>query len=109
MVSFKSLASAGFVLVGLVSAHPGEKHDHQKIKRQIQTRDTIANLGQRSLNQCSGSLHARELKARSIARRAEKVEQLRKRLGIKTGMLKNPLSTFFVVLILFHSCQEAPP
>ncbi|KAG9505061.1 hypothetical protein J7337_002027 [Fusarium musae] len=89
MVSFKSLASAGFVLAGLASAHPGEKHDHQKIKRQIQTRDAIANLGQRSLNACSGSLHARELKVRSIARRAEKVEQLRKRLGIKTAAKKH--------------------
>jgi hypothetical protein len=87
MVSFKSLASASLVLVSLASAHPGEKHDHQKIKRQIQARDTIANLGQRSLNACSSSLHARELKARSISRRAQKVEKLRERLGIKTCML----------------------
>lgn len=107
MVSFKSLASAGFVLAGLVSAHPGEKHDHQKIKRQIQTRDTIANLGQRSLNACSGSLHARELKARSIARRAEKVEKLRKRLGIKTGMLRDTFDCI-LVLTLSNRRQEAP-
>ncbi|KAF4956893.1 hypothetical protein FGADI_3496 [Fusarium gaditjirri] len=90
MVSFKSLASAGFVFAGLVSSHPGEKHDHQEIKRQIQTRHTIADLGQRSLNACSSSLHARELKARSIARQAEKVKKLRKRLGIKTAAKKHP-------------------
>jgi hypothetical protein len=87
MVSFKTLASAGLLLANVASAHPGEKHDHQRLKRQIQARDTVANLGQRSLNACSGSDHALALKSRSVSRRARKVQELREKLGIKTGML----------------------
>jgi len=86
MVSLKTLASVGLFLANVASAHPGEKHDHQQIKRQIQARDAVANLGQRSLNACSGSDHALALKSRSISRRARKVQELREKLGIKTGM-----------------------
>ncbi|KAM0243073.1 hypothetical protein ACHAP5_006954 [Fusarium lateritium] len=89
MVSLKFLSSTVLLLAQLASAHPGEKHDHEHIKRQIQARDNVANLGQRSLNSCSGSQDARALKARSISRRAQKVQQLRKRLGIKTAPRKH--------------------
>ncbi|KAH7193921.1 Intradiol ring-cleavage dioxygenase [Fusarium flagelliforme] len=89
MVPLKTLVSAGLLLANIASAHPGEKHDHQQIKRQIQARDTIANLGQRSLNACSGSDHALALKSRSISRRARKVQELREKLGIKTAPRKH--------------------
>jgi ABC-type hemin transport system ATPase subunit len=84
MVSFKTLSSAALLLANFAAAHPGEKHDHEHIKRQIQARDAVANLGQRSLNACSGSESARAIKARSISRRARKVQELREKLGIKT-------------------------
>ncbi|RGP64218.1 hypothetical protein FSPOR_8037 [Fusarium sporotrichioides] len=89
MVSFKTLFSTGMLLANFATAHPGEKHDHEHIKRQIQTRNAVANLGQRSLNACSGTEHAYALKARSISRRAQKVQELRKRLGIKTSPRKH--------------------
>ncbi|KAM0324978.1 hypothetical protein ACHAPQ_008164 [Fusarium lateritium] len=89
MVSLKFVSSTVLLLAQLASSHPGEKHDHEHIKRQIQARDNVANLGQRSLNSCSGSQHAHALKARSISRRARKVQQLRKRLGIKTAPRKH--------------------
>ncbi|KAM5343317.1 hypothetical protein ACJ41O_014283 [Fusarium nematophilum] len=84
MVSFKILTTASLALAGLISGHPGEAHDHHKMAKKLKTRDAVANLGRRSLNQCSGSESAQALKKRAISRRARKVEDLRKRLGITT-------------------------
>ncbi|KAF5012331.1 hypothetical protein FDECE_1558 [Fusarium decemcellulare] len=88
MVSLRFLAATGLALSGLVSGHPGEAHDHHKMARAIKTRDTVANLGGRSLNRCSNSEGAQALKKRAITRRARKVEDLRKRLGIKSAPRK---------------------
>ncbi|KAF4995950.1 hypothetical protein FGRMN_4805 [Fusarium graminum] len=89
MVSFNILCSTALLLANVASAHPGETHTHEHIKRQIQMRDTVANLGQRSLDACSGSGNAHVLKTRSISRRAQKVQELRERLGIKTSPKKH--------------------
>lgn len=76
-----SLLLASFALA---SAHPGESHSHNHMKREILARDNAAVLGRRSLNSCSSSSSAQLLKARSVQRRDAKVKQLRDRLGIKT-------------------------
>ncbi|KAF9873801.1 hypothetical protein CkaCkLH20_08535 [Colletotrichum karsti] len=82
MVRISALSAAGLALVGLTSAHPGEKHDHNKLKRDIQLRDGIANIGQRSLSQCSNSAGAQKRQARAVERRAAKVEEIRKKRGL---------------------------
>lgn len=83
MVAFSNLALAA--LVSYTAAHPGEKHDAHKMKREIVARDNAAQLGARSLASCSNSASAQALKARSIKRRAETVNKIRQKRGIQTG------------------------
>ncbi|KAI0967443.1 Intradiol ring-cleavage dioxygenase [Xylaria arbuscula] len=77
------LASAS-LLVGQTAAHPGESHDHVKMKRELLARDSGASIGARSLGACSNSPAAQALKARSVQRRAAKVVEMRKKRGITT-------------------------
>ncbi|ETS80073.1 hypothetical protein PFICI_07602 [Pestalotiopsis fici W106-1] len=73
MVAFSKVAVAAFA--GLVAAHPGEKHDAHKLKREISARDNYA--------------RAQALQARSIQRRAKKVENLRQKRGITGAARKD--------------------
>lgn len=63
-------------------AHPGEKHDHAKVKRDILRRDAVAATAKRGLSACQNSLKARELDERAIARRSAKLADLRAKRGI---------------------------
>ncbi|KAH8202842.1 hypothetical protein TruAng_003005 [Truncatella angustata] len=87
MVTFSKIAVAA--LAGFATAHPGEKHDEHKMKREIVARDNAARLGARSLAQCGNSAYAQTLKARSIQRRAEKVKALRQKRGIEGDARSN--------------------
>lgn len=91
MVYFSKIASAVAVacLVGSAVAHPGEHHDAEKIKRQIQARDQMAAAAKRSLDGCSNSLKHRELNARSVARRAQVARDIRQKRGIQTSQLSS--------------------
>ena len=94
MVAFSKVAIAAFT--GLVAAHPGEKHDAHHLKREIAARDNYARFGARSLANCAGSTQAQALKARSIERRAKRVDNLRQKRGITGGKsnivaLRSPL------------------
>ena len=64
-------------------AHPGEKHDPHVLKREIYTRDAVANVGKRALDACSTSIDARHLHTKNVERRARTVHDLRKKRGIK--------------------------
>lgn len=81
MVAFSKLS--GLALVASAIAHPGEKHDPTKHKRDLAIRDAHAQLGARSLAQCQNSAGAQALKKRSIQRRADTVKALREKRGIK--------------------------
>lgn len=83
MVAFSKLTIAA--LAGYATAHPGEKHDNNKMKRDIALRDAVARAGARSLGQCGNSAGAQALKQRAIGRRAEKVKAIRKERGIKAS------------------------
>ena len=88
MVNFVSAvgsALAATSLLSLTAAHPGEKHDHAHIKRQIDARQLRAAAAKRSLGACEGSLKHRDLMARSVQRRADALQNLRKKRGISTG------------------------
>lgn len=80
MVAFATLAVAAFA--GYAAAHPGEKHDAAHMKREIAARDVAAQVGARSLAACSSQPHARSLNQRSVMRRAQKVNDIRKKRGI---------------------------
>lgn len=84
MVAF-SRFSAGLAAAAsaVVYAHPGESHTGEHLKREIAARDHHAAVGARALGQCSNSATARRMKQRSVQRRAETVEALRKERGIK--------------------------
>ncbi|KAI1250198.1 hypothetical protein MGN70_007250 [Eutypa lata] len=87
MVAFSKLAVAAFA--SYAAAHPGEKHDAHKMKREIVARDFAAQVGARSLGSCSSQPHARALNQRSVMRRAQKVNDIRKRRGISAPARKN--------------------
>lgn len=70
-------------LAAFAVAHPGEQHDHDAIKRSIDRRELLSEHTSRSISQCAGSLKHRELMARSVARRAQKVQELREKRGIR--------------------------
>ncbi|KAL0938629.1 GPI anchored protein [Colletotrichum truncatum] len=88
MVRFSALSAAGLALCGYVAAHPGEHHDHHEMKRNIQLRDNVAAIGQRSLNSCSNSAGAQKMKARAVQRRAQKVKEIREKKGLKAPARK---------------------
>lgn len=88
MVSFTKMAAAGLTLAVGALAHPGEHHDHEEIRRDIEARELNAALGARALAQCSGGATARRMKQRSVQRRAETVRALRKARGIKASPKK---------------------
>ena len=88
MVNFASIISgavAASSLLGLTSAHPGEKHDMSHVKRQIDARQLRAAAAKRSLSNCQNSLKHRELMQRSMARRAQALNDLREKRGIKVS------------------------
>ncbi|KAI0434615.1 Intradiol ring-cleavage dioxygenase [Xylaria sp. FL1042] len=89
MVAFSALALASAsLLAGFATAHPGESHDHVKMKRELLARDNAAAIGARSLGSCSNSAASQALKARAIQRRAEAVKNIRQKRGIKTQAKK---------------------
>ncbi|ROW15677.1 hypothetical protein VPNG_02170 [Cytospora leucostoma] len=88
MVAFTKMAAAGLTLAAGVLAHPGEHHDHEEIRRDIEARDLNAAIGARALAQCSGGATARRMKQRSVQRRADKVRALREARGIKANPKK---------------------
>ncbi|RYP93691.1 hypothetical protein DL770_000222 [Monosporascus sp. CRB-9-2] len=90
MVAFSKLTIAAFAaFAGYALAHPGEHHDAAHMKREIVARDFAAQVGARSLSACSSKTHARSLSQRSIMRRAQKVNNLRKKRGITAPARKN--------------------
>lgn len=83
LASIVSGALAATSLVGLATAHPGEKHDLAKVKREIDARGLRAAAAKRSLNQCQSTLKHRQLMQRSVERRAKTLNELREKRGIK--------------------------
>ncbi|TIC93666.1 hypothetical protein CH35J_009045 [Colletotrichum higginsianum] len=88
MVRISALSAAGLALAGYVCAHPGEHHSHDHMKRNIQLRDNVAAIGQRSLNSCSNSAGAQAMKKRAVERRAQKVKEIRAKKGLKAPARK---------------------
>jgi hypothetical protein len=69
----------------VVTAHPGEKHDAAQVKRETTIREVLARHARRSLSQCEGSVDHQALARKSIQRRSEQLEKLRKARGITTS------------------------
>ncbi|KAJ4357797.1 uncharacterized protein N0V89_002373 [Didymosphaeria variabile] len=91
MVNFASTVSSALAaasLLSLAAAHPGEKHDHVHIKRQIDARQLRAAAAKRSLGACENSLKHRDLMARSVQRRANALDSLREKRGISVNSKK---------------------
>lgn len=91
MVNLASIVTstvAASSLLGMVAAHPGEKHDMSHVKRQIDARQLRAAAAKRSLGQCQNSLKHRDLMGRSMARRAQVLNELRQKRGIQVSPKK---------------------
>lgn len=82
MVQFTKIAALAAACISPAVAHPGEKHDHHKIEREIAAREHWAHQGRRSLDACSSSDSARRFAARNVERRANKARELRAKRGI---------------------------
>lgn len=88
MVNFVSTVSSALAatsLLSLAAAHPGEKHDHAHIKRQIDARQLRAAAAKRSLSACENSLKHRDLMVRSVQRRANALQSLREKRSISVS------------------------
>lgn len=90
-----ALATASFL--SSVIAHPGESHDHARVRRDIRKRDVLAATAKRSLEACSNTLKARQLDDRAITRRSAKLADLRVKRGI-TLMLQTFLAGTWLLL-----------
>ena len=91
MVNFACTVSTALAVTSLFSlavAHPGEKHDHAKIKRQIDARGLRATAAKRSLSACENSIKHRSLMERSVARRARTLNRLREKRGTNVSKLE---------------------
>lgn len=88
MVAFSKLTTTLALTAGVALAHPGEHHDNEHIRREIEVRDLTAAHGARALSQCANSATARRMKQRSVQRRADIVEKLRAERGIKANPKK---------------------
>lgn len=69
-------------LLAFSNAHPGEHHDHEEIRRSIAKREVLANNHARSLERCSNVEAHKQLKERTISRRAETARELRAKRGL---------------------------
>lgn len=83
MVQLTKIAALAAACVAPTIAHPGEKHDHHKIEREIIAREYWATQGKRSLDACSSTASARRFAARNVERRAQRARELREKRGIK--------------------------
>ncbi|KAG9191606.1 hypothetical protein G6011_10340 [Alternaria panax] len=85
LVNFASIltsAAAATFLVGTVAAHPGEKHDHVKIKREIDARGMRTAAAKRSLAECQDTFKHHSLMRSAEERRANTLDALRHKRGI---------------------------
>jgi hypothetical protein len=83
MVAITKITGAIALLASCATAHPGESHSHDHMKREIVAREHHAKVGQRSLSACANSSSAKRLKARNIQRRNEAVKSLRQKRDLK--------------------------
>ena len=87
LASVLTSAAAATSLFGTIIAHPGETHDHAKIKREIEARGLRAAAAKRSLAGCQDTLKHRSLMQRSEERRANTLDELRRKRIITASML----------------------
>jgi hypothetical protein len=90
MVNFVSIIGGAIAvssLAGFAVAHPGEHHDMNHVKRQIDARGLRAAAAKRSLSNCQNNLKHRELMQRSVQRRAQALNTLREKRGINGSKL----------------------
>jgi len=78
-VALAALSSIGNILT---AAHPGEHHDHDVVKREMEIRHHIAESQKREADACDGSFDVVSRRERAISRRVETVRRLRKERGI---------------------------
>jgi len=85
MVVYSKLAGGFFAatLLGFSAAHPGEHHDHEAIEHSVRQREMLAKHTRRSVDKCAQSNGHQALMERSIARRADQLEQLRQKRGLE--------------------------
>lgn len=79
LVALAALSSFSNILT---AAHPGEHHDHDVVKREMEIRHHIAESQKRESDACEGSFDVVARKERAIARRVETVRRLRIERGI---------------------------
>ena len=103
-------AAAATSLFSTIIAHPGETHDHAKIKREIEVRGLRAAAAKRSLAGCQDTLKHRSLMQRSEERRANTLDELRRKRGITASMLSSNVPTLFPTTMAksAYRAQEVP-
>lgn len=85
MVNISKLNATAVLAASLFSAataHPGEHHDVEHVKRELQTREILATRASSSLSKCANSPKFRELKKRAVSRRSATATRLRNERGL---------------------------
>ncbi|KAI4596070.1 hypothetical protein KJ359_006362 [Pestalotiopsis sp. 9143b] len=81
MVHLRSI-SAALALASVATAHPGEEHTPEQIKREVTARGLAHQKMTRALNSCSSSSAFRARQERAVARRADAARALRQKRDI---------------------------
>jgi hypothetical protein len=83
MILSVNLAFVATILlfVGVTSAHPGDDHREELIKRA----EWLGQVERRDLSHCAGKLKARGIHAKSHLRRRELADTRRKKRGLASG------------------------
>ncbi|EMR69911.1 hypothetical protein MGN70_005628 [Eutypa lata] len=91
MVNVKAVSTGAVILAGLlgdVLAHPGETHDTEKRRRDLEQNNVAIQHAKRTVAQCSGSETGQKLAKKGAARRAAKAQELREKRGLEYSGMK---------------------
>lgn len=107
MVNVKAVSTGAVTLAGLlgdVLAHPGETHDTEKRRRDLEQNNVAIQHAKRTVAQCSGSETGQKLAKKGAARRAAKAQELREKRGLE--YCENKFLAFYPIW-LCHSANQA--
>lgn len=82
MVNAKSVALLAGLLGGAL-AHPGETHNAEKRKRDLEANNVAIQHAKRAVAECAGSETGRQMAKKAALRRAAKAQELREKRGLE--------------------------
>lgn len=85
MMDISTLLTTALTFSSLVATHPGERHNHLELARQMNERSLDADEQVIQYQQCQNTAERRAMKEFTHSRRAERLGKLRKEGGVTEG------------------------